>query len=434
MLPAHLRTVVATSLMTFCVAGAAFAVTPEISAELRARTEADWHRGWPQSAGDDTVSMRSYLRTRVNLNLPMDSLTRIFVQLQDSRLYGSDPGISGGLANDMNLGVHQAFVELRHWIWHRLETTLGRQELNYGNQRLIGAVGWNNVGRAFDGAKASLAFDKVTLEGVAATTMERDDPSGKQGAGADQMLGAFAVKWPKSQVELMAIVDLDSRRLDPMDVKARALERGTLAAYSARKFADRFDYIANLALQGGTVNSGSGDKDIEAFLVTAELGMTIPGRAKARLALGIDHASGDDGKDTTKVKEFNNLYYTGHKFRGFMDNFISPATSPGGSISATAGPGLTDLYGRAAFNIGRNWRVGLDLHLFRTAQEYASFKDSSNTRAIGTELDTWVKLTEYKGIAWEYGASLFWGAEDYLGTTRETTQFWGYSQLLVNVK
>ena len=340
MLPAPVRTLTHVGLFLLCTVGPALAATPEITAELRARTEADQHRGWPSTGvNDDTVSMRSYLRTRINLNLPMDSLTRIFVQLQDSRMYGSDSGISGGLTNDMNLGVHQAFVQLRHWIWHRLETTVGRQELNYGNQRLIGAVGWNNVGRSFDGARASLKFENVTLDAVAATTVERDDPSGQKGAGSDQMLGVFAVKWPKSVVELMAVVELDGRRLDPADVKARALERGTLAAYSARTFGERFDYIANLALQGGTVDTGAGERDIEAYLLALELGVTLPGRAKARFALGVDHASGDDGGDSTKAKEFNNLYYTGHKFRGYMDNFIAPATNPQGALAATSGAG-----------------------------------------------------------------------------------------------
>lgn len=433
--PACPRILSVALLLTALSTSPASAVTPEISAELRARTEVDRHRGWPATGvNDDTLSTRSYLRTRIDLNLPMDSLTRIYVQIQDSRIYGSEPGISGGLANDMNLGLHQAFVELRHWLWHRLEAAVGRQELAYGNQRLIGPVGWNNVGRAFDGARASLAFNKVTLEGVAATTVERDDPSGKQGSDADQMLGIFAVTWPKSTVELMAAFELDSRRPDSSDLKARALERGTLAAYSARTFASNFDYIANLAVQGGTVNAGNGDRDIEAYLVALELGATVPGRAKARFALGIDHASGDDGQDSTKVKEFNNLYYTGHKFRGYMDNFIAPATTPTGALAATSGRGLTDLYGRAAFNFARHWRAGIDLHLFGTSQQYTSLKDGSDTRTIGSELDAWVKLSEYKGIAWEYGASLFFVSEDFVGAGRETTQFWGYSQLQVNVK
>ena len=30
---------------------------------------------------------------------------------------------------------------------------MGRQELIYGEERLIGAFGWNNIGRAFDAAK-----------------------------------------------------------------------------------------------------------------------------------------------------------------------------------------------------------------------------------------------------------------------------------------
>lgn len=405
------------------------AITPEIGGQLRARTESNLHRGFPpESADDNTLNVRSYLRTRVNINLPKDENTRIFVQLQDSRTYGEIDGISGGLTNDMNLGVHQAYIDFEQWIWKRLKGRVGRQELSYGNERLIGPVGWNNVGRTFDAGKLSLAFEKVTLEAVVSTLREMDSSDGTFGSNRDQTLALFAVLLPESNVEFLLIGETDGE-VSSWDPDKRLLDRGTLAAYSARSFGNGFDYIANLALQGGTVNDSAWERDIAAFLVTAEFGYTFQGAGKGRVALGIDYASGDDGKDSTKIKTFNNLYYTGHKFRGYMDNFLAP-----GGLSATSGRGLMDAMVRGAVNFHPAWRVGMDVHLFQTAADYASLVDGSDTKAIGSEIDAWVRAKEYRGVSWEYGASLFNWSEDYVGTGREQSQFWMYSQLTVDVK
>jgi len=42
---------------------------------------------------------------------------------------------------------------------------IGRQELIYGDERLIGAFGWNNIGRVFDAAKLRSGED-CTARGV----------------------------------------------------------------------------------------------------------------------------------------------------------------------------------------------------------------------------------------------------------------------------
>lgn len=403
---------------------------PEITAQFRVRTEADLHRGFPAtSASDDTVNTRSFMRTRLNFDFQKNSTTRLFIQLQDSRVYGSITGTSGGLANDLNLGLHQAYLEFRQWIWHRLEGKIGRQELNYGNQRLIGAVGWHNVGRSLDGGKLALNFrdGRVKLEAGVYTMVERDSLAPPiQGRDQDNTLATLGLFFPKSNVELLLIADVDRTR--PTSA-TRKLERGTIALYSARSFGSNFDYITNLALQGGTAHISGQEVDIEAYLVALELGATVPGHAKARFALGLDLTSGDDGTDTTKAKEFNNLYYTGHKFRGFMDNFLGPA-----GTAATRGPGLADLYARAHFNIYSKWRVGIDAHLFRTAENYFSRADSSATKKVGSEIDSWIKLSDHNGVTFVYGLSLFLADDHFVGPGNETTQLWMYSQILVNMK
>ena len=407
----------------------AWAVTPEFSAEFRARTEADMHRGFQDKSTEDTVNVRSFLRTRIELKLTKDSTTHLFVQIQDSRVYGQPAGVSGGLTNDMNLGIHQAYVDLRQWIWYRLESRIGRQVLNWGNQRLIGGVGWHNVGRSFDGGRLALAFSKARLEAALFTLVERDNlVPPVQGKGQDNLMGYLALRFPSANVDVMWIVDADLTR---PATSARTLQRSTLALYSARTFAGQFDYITNLAVQGGTAwdTLSTSELNIEAYLLALELGYTIPGKANARLSLGVDYASGNKYDDTTKFKEFNNMYYTSHKFRGLIDNFLGPF-----GLRASTGQGLSDLYARGHFDFHPKWRLGIDVHSFQTAADYVSAVDLSDTKKLGWEIDTWVRLKELRGVTWQYGMSLFLWDENTVGTTAETTQFWAYTQIQVNVK
>jgi hypothetical protein len=64
----------------------------------------------------------------------------LFVQLQDSRQFGEETStLADGSAD--NIDFHQADLKLDQLSSARLSLTLGRQELAYVGQRLIGAVG-----------------------------------------------------------------------------------------------------------------------------------------------------------------------------------------------------------------------------------------------------------------------------------------------------
>ena len=55
--------------------------------------------------------------------------------------------------NPISLDFHQAFVTSGNHKEFPFSLKVGRQELSYGEERLVGAFGWNNIGRVFDAAK-----------------------------------------------------------------------------------------------------------------------------------------------------------------------------------------------------------------------------------------------------------------------------------------
>ena len=78
---------------------------------------------------------------------------------------------SGGTLTDPPLGIHEAVLLLST---DALSVELGRFEMSYGEELLIGPVAWHQVGRAFDGARlhAKLGSDGAYLD-VFGTQLER---------------------------------------------------------------------------------------------------------------------------------------------------------------------------------------------------------------------------------------------------------------------
>src|SRR5947209_3086601 len=73
--------------------------------------------------------------------------------------YANVPAVAGtarkvgsGPESD-SIDLHQGYVTLGNHKEFPLSLKVGRQELIYGEERLIGAFGWNNIGRSFDAAK-----------------------------------------------------------------------------------------------------------------------------------------------------------------------------------------------------------------------------------------------------------------------------------------
>ena len=95
------------------------------------------------------------LRTRIGLSYRPSSNFNAFFQLQDSRIMGEENGTLDGSAK--RLDMHQAYMNIDSLFQIPLSLKLGRSEISYSNQRLIGAVGWHNVGRSLDGA--TLAYE-----------------------------------------------------------------------------------------------------------------------------------------------------------------------------------------------------------------------------------------------------------------------------------
>ena len=285
---------------------------------------------------------------------------------------------------------------------------LGRQELALADERLVGAVGWTNTGRSFDGVRALGRLGALDWTAFWMTVAERDslaatglDPQGNQGIDDDGwLLGAHT-----------------ATDLGPF--------RGEATLLHDRDAATDASWTANARIHGRTgallleaAGAWQFGRDRSAWFASGRAGAAF---GRWTLSVQADLLSGDEEPGAGDRTAFNTLYATNHKFYGYMDYFLS---FPGGLDEA----GLVDAILRASWVPSTSVTLRADLHRFWTAEE------RSSERALGTELDvigTW-KLAPPAGI--EAGGGLFVPerlASELLPAFAlgDDATLWGYLQL-----
>lgn len=380
----------------------------------------------------------SEMRTRVAIETSVADNAHAYIQFQDSRVAGADDQ-SGALTNNMNVDIHQAYIKIDNLFGEGWGAKAGRFEFNLGNQRLFGAVGWSNIGRSWEGMQfwydqpkfkvTPFWLKKAELRG---TDYNRDFDLFGAVVDVKELNWQTFVALEKNADSMFAVDKSTSVKMDN-----KALSRLTLATHYKRKH-NQFDFELNAALQTGdqsrarfdSTDGGGTDfyttitEDISATMFAFEAGYTFNPEKGCRVAAGIDYTSGDDGKDGTKYKAFNNLYYTGHKFRGYMDYFV-----------ASNREGLMDLMLRSRISPMDGWHVNTDLHLISTAQDYIDPTDTTGattTKDVGMEIDLVVSTTRVAGVKLFAGASYFSAKDAFAESTKNDPGLWLWGMTVFN--
>ncbi len=408
------------ALALFLVGGFAPAVSAEteleFSGQVRIRNEVS-----EKSLGRDYYT-RSFqiLRTRVNVDATVDSNAHAFVQLQDSRMFGDynlfGQPQSGTLHDGQNVDLHQAYIQVDRIAVDGVGGKAGRFEFNLGNQRVFGAVGWHNVGRSWEGVQVWYEHLGYKITGFYLKVVEKNRVDYHR--DYDIYGGVLAIE--SLNLELFGAYQWNAERVGDNNT----LNRFSFGGY-LKKQHNQLDVEVNAVYQtGDALNTW----DIAAYMFTGEIGYTFEGERKARVALGFDIASGDDNPSDSDIKTYNNLYYTGHKFRGHMDYFVS-------SNSA----GLMDLMFRARMNPTEGWILKTDVHYFMTAQDYWDPLEDVYTSDVGIEIDASVATTRIKGIKFATGVSVFLPQESFVRMdtgnpllTESDPTWWFYNQATID--
>jgi len=384
-----------------------------LSGQYRPRTEL--RNGFKTLKTDDQeVASFTEQRTRLIAGYKAGKIETKF-SIQDVRIWGEVGTIN---KSDNLLSVHEAFAVYKIDSLAKHRVIIGRQELNYDDQRVLGSLDWAAQARSFDALKYVYLHSDSTWQFHAIASFNQDgtvaEPAklqnSKVGTGGNDYnggaSGSFNQILPKTSLYLWFNTKLKHGRLG--DISFISMTEGyqetpTLVSPLYTIGVTPTIKIGKVKIHSSFYYQAGKTKDtigISGFL--AHLEVTHDG-LKFKPTIGFDFLSGDNKKTTDKIEGFNPLHGTHHKFYGYMDYFYVGNPHNGGANGLSGG--LVDLYAKAILPIGKS-KLATDLHFFMSPTDVVNPASTTNTLSsfLGTELDlTWSKqLTDAVGLSVGY--------------------------------
>lgn len=296
----------------------------------------------------------------------------------------------------VNLGLHEGFMNLG-FNGHDLQ--VGRFEMVYGDQLLIGPVGWHDAGRAFDGVRFQArpgdsgigidVFGSTLTEGLAEETS-----TNYLGSGDLWFFGVYATLGPLlGEGHALDVYALE--RLAPRDIPdgtPTTLE--VTAGVRVKGSASAIDWRAEFDVQAGRHPESQGVNTM-AYSVDGEVGATVGDSTTFRAALTGFIASGDDPETADNNEAFNHLFPTAHKWLGFMDATGARSNIAGGGLLLSTQP-------------HRRWKAYVNTYEFHRLQDSAT----AQAGRLGLEVDAGFRFAIGARTGFRFGYGVFAPAEE----------------------
>ena len=266
---------------------------------------------------DDREDLYWLNRFRVTARFSMKSWLSAAVQVQDARIEGRNAATLGAPFRD-RLDLRLAYVDTGHFEKSRFALRGGRQELVFGDQRLVGHANWLNTARSFDGVRGVFRHKKMRVDGFAASVvaiaMEDVNRSGfgNYFYGVDAPLAVLPNGGVLEPYEFVRT----SNNLTTETGGFGGLTSSTTGVRSAGRLSARTDYNLEAAIQRGSL----GTDTISAWAGHALFGRTVQIGSLTYRAFGeYNYASGDAAPGDGVRGTFDQLYPTAHDKYGLAD-------------------------------------------------------------------------------------------------------------------
>jgi len=257
-----------------------------VSAEYRARLEGVTAAGFKPNSED------AYLlsRLRINLFLLPSSWFKFGFQAQDAHVFWKNQSPAAPPYQDA-MDLRQAYFELGDVEKKSIGFRGGRQELAFGDERLIGNSNWTNTARSFDALRGTVRYGKIRADLFAARVMKQQDGEfdwSTPGNNVYGIYGGIEKLVPNATVEPYFFWRRQSLKTELGT--SGILNFGTVGVRWVGKLPANFDYGTEMVRQDGSLGSDS----IGAWAGHWALGRTFPKtKLKPRVVGEYNHASGD---------------------------------------------------------------------------------------------------------------------------------------------
>ena len=349
----------------------------DVTGQVRNRFE--WNDHDFNNGNGDVVQL---LRSRVRIEGNPEPNTKVVVEVQDSRFWGDEAGTFDGSGDQVDF--HQGYLHVDELYDKPIHIKVGRQELRYGSERLIGAVGWSNTGRSFDALKLRYGTTSY-VEALGAKLAEKQ----VGGINRDRNFWGLSGHIQRRSQAFQPYVLLEHDKNSGAD----RLRRFTAGLRAAGEFTSATRQILGYEVEGAYQGGDRGTaEDIQAFMATARLIYKGPSWTRPRVEIGLDWLSGDADPTDTDSKAFDTLFATNHKFYGLMDLFVDIPRDTGGQ-------GLVDVMLKGELWASEHVTVGLHVHHFSLAE--------GADKNLGQELDAIVTLRFNEAFTVNWGGLIF---------------------------
>jgi len=410
-------------------------------------------------------------RFRIGLLIKPTSWLKIYAQGQDSREIDSDrpdfPGVMGAEGDDA-FDLRQGYIEIGNTKEFPLTLKVGRQILSYGDERLIGAFDWNNIGRTFDAAKLRWEDKKWSLDAFAASVVvptrgkynQSDFANGTETDRGQVLSGLYftTTALPFQTTDLYALHLYENQNPKylptalgdtsfatfglrvkstpgyfaaapaPVPSDGKSAADGKSAPPPAPKKPVGLDYEGEFAFQTGKVRG----LDLTAWAVHAGTGYTFDCPWLPRFGIAYNYATGDRDPADGNIETFQNLFPTNHKFYGQMDVFAWQNMHDL-EVSVKAQP-LKSVSLKAEYHAF--WLASTDDVWYRangvTAVRPLTAAARNASNYAGSEVDFTAQWNVTKNVSFEAGYSHFFAGSYLKDTGAHDDADFGYIQTTIS--
>jgi hypothetical protein len=127
----------------------------------------------------DTLDAYALSRVRLNMRVSPTYWMRFQFQAQDAQAFWKNAKPDGPPFED-TIDMRQAYVEFGKVETPSIVLRVGRQELVFGEQRLIGHLNWTNTARSFDAARLTLQRSNYKVDLFSASVVNLREGTAKR--------------------------------------------------------------------------------------------------------------------------------------------------------------------------------------------------------------------------------------------------------------
>jgi hypothetical protein len=255
-------------------------------------------------------------RLRVSAAVKPSRRLSFAVELQDARVGRKSVG-STGAPFRAPFDLRAAYAEIGDVLRDTVSAKVGRQEIFFGDQRLVGHLNWTNAARTFDAARVTLRFGAVSVDAFAASVVRIEQDGFDSSGNGNRFSGAYATfksLVPRSSLEPYAFYRIDRNLLSEAGTPG-SLGAATIGARWVGQLPARLDYNIEMAGQTGSL----GSDDVRAWAGHWQLRESFGDPLATRVTGEFNYATGDKNGADGRRGTFDQLYPTGHDKYGLSD-------------------------------------------------------------------------------------------------------------------